>query len=190
MLPDTLQELQLVNTDVETLENIPNTLSTLHLFGNTKLKTLHFPSNLSWLDMVNQHIDIVTIPPQLESLTLTNCVFNRINNINALQYTSTSMYIHFIIRKCTCPYQEDLDMYVNNNMENTMGYVRACNMSNIIKNINYQLDLDWINSLAGIQHKVRCIYNPNSITYAEQVMSLSSNYPRRLMEYMLDPSDW
>ena len=205
-LSNTISSIDLKGTGIETLANIPETLEYIKLVNNSNLRITTFPEGIIVIDLAHQHLDHIICPPQLNSLILYRCSFNRLqvsdvfntNHIYNLQYIKLDMV------ECDCPYQDKI-YEIYNNTELCLYYavtypgrynaqthlsstVNGC--VSAIKQINIDLDTECVNTMATMQRQFRTLYNINNIVDPIRVMGLHSNIPRRVMEFIVNPEFW
>ena len=200
-IPFGVEFVSIRKTSVITLCHIPPTVSTITLKNNHRLSRISIMENcVDILDISNQRFDVFDIPNGLSKIDLRECEFSRIVHKNAIdpQYLRCDLSIEH----CVCPYQSEIDEMTSDllqmSRENDLRSMYYNYAFEIIKSINREMDIGFVSNLAQIKIALinRKSYNISAgleqpeLTHVETVLgTLGSNYPRRIMEFVINPMD-
>ena len=156
--PDNIHTLSLHETSIVLLDNLPTTIKMIRLTSNT-------------LEAYCQTFDKIQVNPNLTMLSLCRCTFNY---ISGLESCNISNFIALRIYNCICPYPQYYVLLTQ--------YISECFTEIYI--INRQMYYDTCLPLTEI--RIKSINEPttNNDSKALTVFRTSSNYPRRITEFL------
>jgi hypothetical protein len=171
--------LELVNTNICTLDNLPNWLQMLTLSNNSQLTSVVIPPRLTSLNAIRQtKIRVLTLTPNITYLRLIECRFERINrlSLNTIRRCFHE-YVGSVNRRCQTPYT-----LFNNTQNTTSTYIEIFNQ---IQQINRELD----EANTSILYSLRESVYTQPPSYDKPIMNalvLSSNILRRSSDFMIE----
>ena len=169
--PDNINTLSLHETSVVLLDNIPSNLRIIRLTNNPFLKFSIIPPYVTSLEAYCQQFDNIRVNPNLTMLSLFRCTFNY---ISGLEMCDTTNFIAVRIYNCTCPYPECSVLLA----EYISEYFTEISI------INRQMDYDVCLPLTEI--RIKALNEPLQPNDSKALRGLrsSSNYPRRIAEFL------
>jgi hypothetical protein len=173
--PPTMQSIELDNTYITTLDNLPGTVEHLILTNNNSLFYVNFPPHLHRLDCYRQSLDTIRITSRLVRLSLYRCTFNRIIGLHPSM--NNNLYVLYI-RDCDSPYPS-----ITNLDHGDKSLIRQYILE--MYKINRQLHVEECMPFVEMRIKAQTVsYDVNS-SNALRAMQLQSNYPRRITEFIV-----
>lgn len=173
--PPTMQSIELDNTSITTIDNLPGTVEHIILTNNIRLFHVNFPPHLHRLDCYRQSLDIIRITSMLVRLSLYRCTFNRITGLHpSIDYNLDVLYI----RDCDSPYPS-----ITNLDHGDKSLIRQYILE--MYKINRQLHVEECMPFVEMRIKAQHVsYDANS-SNALRAMQIQSNYPRRITEFII-----
>jgi len=169
--PDNIHTLALHETSIDVLDNLPNTLKMIRFTSNPFLKISTIPPNVNIIEAYCQPFDKIRVNPNLILLSLFRCTFNY---ISGLEKCNISNFVAIRIYNCICPYPECYLMISKDISEYfTEIYI-----------INRQMYYDTCLPLTEIRIKSMNEPTKDNDSKALTVFRTSSNYPRRITEFL------
>lgn len=169
------------------LEDISSVEKVTHLWlqKNIYLKSHTIPKIVHLLDGINQPLGVFKLPQENIFTYLQECEIDQISNID--QCTTLTI---FEMVNCTSPYQIQLDD-ITINLGISVGWrcqselmILLPYMIEVIIKTNRKLLLEFGNTMVGVRNAVMTNTPPIECSSIQTVFVLSSNYPRRMMEYV------
>ena len=212
-MPDILHKLVIYNTGIRCIDNLKQHpgIHTLHLEYNPMImyKHLHLPYNLVHFQSGKQQLGIIFSPPSLTHLILYKCNVTRIQKLPITFEHEQHFHTKLRMIHCSTPYEVNVVNY--NPPKSTENQVLhrymthpaydSFNMMESIRKTNRELDKQFTDVLEFISFTLlnrspvvdvnNLPYYPpfhhtSTMNYIEQVFVLGSNYPRRIMEFIVD----
>lgn len=179
-----LQFLGIYSCRLEDISSVEK-VSQLCLNNNIYLKSHTIPKIVHILDGINQPLGVFTLPQENIFTYLQECVIDQISNIDQCNTVTI-----FEMLNCTSPYQRQIDD-ISRNLG--ISVVTRCQseqmillpyMIEVIIRTNRKLLLEFGNTMVGVRNAVMTNASPIECSPIQTVFVLSSNYPRRMMEYV------
>ena len=166
--------LALQNTQIETLDNIDTTnLTQLSIINNPKLLISHLPVNLTALIVKDQVLGDIYLTPRLLHVS-----FGGTTSIQFIyNLKQTRLVEMYFGDKCTHPYDFDIPVL---HYEDGLDW-----LTRVVGSRNRQHHYESYLSLGSIRDKIILPDNPEENPIIK-FFGLSSNYPRRMAEFVVN----
>jgi hypothetical protein len=157
----------------------------LCLNNNTYLKSHTIPKIVHLLDGINQPLGVFKLPQENIFTYLQECVIDQISDID--QCTTLNI---FEMLNCTSPYQRNIDDISTNLGISVFSRCQSDlrillpHIIDVVINTNRKLLLEFGTTMVGVRNAVMTNTSPTECSSIQTVFVLSSNYPRRMMEYV------
>ena len=214
-MPVGLHRLMMLNTGIKCIDNLLShtNLHEIQLEDNPLLVSthLHLPTNLYRFQAGNQQFGTIFSPSMLTHLILFKCHVDRIHGLPVTFENEQHFNTKLRMINCTTPYADNIVNYTPTNSQLINRYMvhhdyDSFDMMASINTTNRDLDQNFTDLLGMITFHVNqaatnniqkttnedghttysLVHHTSTMNYIEQVFVLSSNYPRRIMEFMVD----
>jgi hypothetical protein len=182
---------------VELITNLPPTIRYLTIRSNPSLHLNVIPEGVVYLELIDQRMDVVSLPSTIEICEMVSCTLSRLVNIplSFMDLIADDPGDRCILdmAKCKSPYQDQIDAIFSTNnlpLENRTMHIQelfTASQTNIANTINQKMETE-----IGLGHNaylVRTSVLTNAETNTnnpiERAMGLGSNYPRRMTEFIV-----